>query len=333
MLIAANSNGLAESHRALANTYGVDFDENESFVADTQNVLPVADAMYSSSDDTRPILSVPVPANAPAGIVGASTKSRTLLFRGIGQIVAPNSKFVRSVLSGAPSSVTLNTESNTVLASGPSISLISAVQTAANSRVLFSGSTDIFSNEFFSHPDASNRELLTNALQWLVHAKGYLRVSEMRHYKASDGAAINGVVPTSYRLKDDIVYETVVEEYDGKKHQWVPYITDKALFQAIMIDPYVRANIPFSAVDNRYKLEWRAPDVHGVYKFEFSINQFAQEGSEGVGFIDAITTVPIRPFRHDEYPRFVFVAYPYYIGVFSIMAAFFVFTTLFLYSK
>jgi oligosaccharyltransferase complex subunit beta len=44
------------------------------------------------------------------------------------------------------------------------------------------------------------------------------------------------------------------------------------------------------------------------------------------------TQVSVRPFRHDEYERFIFAATPYYVGVGSVIAAFFAFSALFLFS-
>jgi oligosaccharyltransferase complex subunit beta len=43
--------------------------------------------------------------------------------------------------------------------------------------------------------------------------------------------------------------------------------------------------------------------------------------------------VPVRPFKHNEYERFLVAAYPYYASGFSTMAAFFVFGFFFLYHK
>lgn len=43
--------------------------------------------------------------------------------------------------------------------------------------------------------------------------------------------------------------------------------------------------------------------------------------------------VPVRPFRHDEYERFLTCAFPYYASAASTMAAFFVLGWFFLYSK
>jgi oligosaccharyltransferase complex subunit beta len=41
----------------------------------------------------------------------------------------------------------------------------------------------------------------------------------------------------------------------------------------------------------------------------------------------------VRPFRHNEFERFLVAAYPYYASVFSTMGAFFLFGFAFQYHK
>ena len=41
-------------------------------------------------------------------------------------------------------------------------------------------------------------------------------------------------------------------------------------------------------------------------------------------------TVPVVPPRHDEYPRFLSAAWPYYIGAISTSVGFFLFSTIWL---
>lgn len=43
--------------------------------------------------------------------------------------------------------------------------------------------------------------------------------------------------------------------------------------------------------------------------------------------------VPVRPFKHDEYERFLLAAYPYYTSAVSTMVAFFALGLVFLYGK
>lgn len=44
-------------------------------------------------------------------------------------------------------------------------------------------------------------------------------------------------------------------------------------------------------------------------------------------------TVPIRPFKHHEYERFIVQAYPYYASIASCMAGFLAVGALFLWTK
>jgi len=49
--------------------------------------------------------------------------------------------------------------------------------------------------------------------------------------------------------------------------------------------------------------------------------------------LDEVIEVSVIPFRHNEFPRFITHAFPYYFSVFSIMAATFIFILSFLYSE
>lgn len=70
-----------------------------------------------------------------------------------------------------------------------------------------------------------------------------------------------------------------------------------------------------------------APDVYGVFKFVVDYNRV------GYSYIHFEEQVPIRPYRHDEYERFIVAAYPYYASIFSTMGAFFLFGLSVLYTK
>ena len=52
----------------------------------------------------------------------------------------------------------------------------------------------------------------------------------------------------------------------------------------------------------------------------------------GYTFIDEMTEVTIMQFRHDEFPRFLSIAFPYYLNVFATMGAGFLFVLTFLYA-
>eukprot|EP00461_Guttulinopsis_vulgaris_P003583 UN03584 len=91
---------------------------------------------------------------------------------------------------------------------------------------------------------------------------------------------------------------------------------------------------------NKYNIpvEFTLPDHMGVFKISFSTNQaFSDPRSTGISFLspdkEKQMVVNVRPFAHDEWPRYAFVAYPYYIGFFITMFASVVFSYAFLYTK
>lgn len=69
------------------------------------------------------------------------------------------------------------------------------------------------------------------------------------------------------------------------------------------------------------------PDVYGVFKFVIDYRR------KGWSTIHLEEQVPIRPYRHNEYERFLLAAYPYYTTGFSMMVGFFVLGFFVLYSK
>ena len=73
--------------------------------------------------------------------------------------------------------------------------------------------------------------------------------------------------------------------------------------------------------------EIHVPDTYGVFKFVVDYKRL------GYSYIELSEQVPVRPFKHDEFERFILTAYPYYTSAFSCMAAFLVFGIFFLYQK
>eukprot|EP00639_Heterosigma_akashiwo_P029114 CAMPEP_0194688364 /NCGR_PEP_ID=MMETSP0295-20121207/16880_1 /TAXON_ID=39354 /ORGANISM="Heterosigma akashiwo, Strain CCMP2393" /LENGTH=131 /DNA_ID=CAMNT_0039577017 /DNA_START=3 /DNA_END=399 /DNA_ORIENTATION=+ len=64
-----------------------------------------------------------------------------------------------------------------------------------------------------------------------------------------------------------------------------------------------------------YSTTLKTPDVYGVFKFHVLYRR------PGLSVINFDTQVSVRPFKHDEYERFIPAAFPYYAGAFSTMAA------------
>ncbi len=119
------------------------------------------------------------------------------------------------------------------------------------------------------------------------------------------------------------MYRIVLEQ--SKNGKWVPFTPSDVQFEAVMLDPYIRKN--FTARGDYLEVQFKLPDHYGVFTFKVDYQR------SGLTFLKQTETVQVRPFRHDQYPRFLTVARPYYANIFSLMAATFVLTIVFLFHK
>lgn len=84
--------------------------------------------------------------------------------------------------------------------------------------------------------DYSNREFVSNVLDWNFGLKGILRVSRVS--STNQGAA--GEQISEIRIKDILEYEVELLSYDHALKKWLPYIADDLMLEFIMLDPYIR---------------------------------------------------------------------------------------------
>ena len=68
-----------------------------------------------------------------------------------------------------------------------------------------------------------------------------------------------------------------------------------------------------------------APDVNGVFKFQLDYQR------PGLTHIHLEEPAPIRPYRHDEFERFIPAAFPYYAAIACSGAGFFIVSAVLLY--
>lgn len=111
---------------------------------------------------------------------------------------------------------------------------------------------------------------------------------------------------------------------------WSPVKFTDLQLEAVMLDPYIRTTFtpqPPTKTATPYKVEVMLPDVYGV--FTLKIAHYRQ----GYTYLEHNELISIRALRHDEYDRFLVVAWPYYASSFSMMAAFWVVCCLMLFNK
>ncbi|KAK1292251.1 Dolichyl-diphosphooligosaccharide--protein glycosyltransferase 48 kDa subunit [Acorus calamus] len=309
--------------RDIAIECGIDFDEDQSSVVIDHISYAVSEkegdhTLIASDDFIRSDV-----------ILGEKKIEAPVLFRGIGHALNAANSLVLKVLSASPSAYSANP--NSELSSPPSltgtaISLVSVVQARNNARILISGSLDLFSNRYadvvnfsWKYEKSGNEQFVTELSKWVFHERGHLKAVNVKHNKAGEKAE-----PAMYRINDDLEYSVEIYEWSGTS--WKPYVADDVQVQFYMMSPYVLRTLSHDQ-KGLYSTSFKVPDVYGVFQFKVEYQKL------GYTSLSLSKQIPVRPYKHNEYERFIKAAYPYYGASFSMMAGFFIFSIIFLYHK
>ncbi|CAG5129062.1 unnamed protein product [Candidula unifasciata] len=325
VLIAASSN-IGDPVRELATECGVEFDEEGTAVIDHLNYDVADEGKHTLIvADTENLLKAPL-------IVGDKINS-PLLFRGVGMVSDPENPLVLNVLHASSTAYSYKPDEKIdefPLAVGSSTLLIAALQARNNARVVFVGSLDFFSDQFFQasvqkanggkkFDQSGNQVLALNLARWAFKDKGVLRVGKVSHHLEKERDT-----PQAYTVMQQVEYSIVIEELiDG---QWKPFKADDVQLEFVRIDPFVRTTLKPKA-DGTFTANFKLPDVYGVYQFKVDYNRI------GYTHLYSATQVSVRPLEHTQYERFILSAYPYYASAFSMMAGVFILSLVFLHYK
>ncbi|OWF43409.1 dolichyl-diphosphooligosaccharide--protein glycosyltransferase 48 kDa subunit-like [Mizuhopecten yessoensis] len=322
-VLVAGSSNIGDPLRELATECGLEFDEEKSTVIDHLN--------YDALDQGKHTLIVADPKNlldAPM-IVGTKATS-PLLFRGVGMIADPENPLVLNVLHASSTAYSFNPDAKIEdypHAVGSSTLLVAALQARNNARVMFVGSLDFFSDEFFTSAvhhaitnkkfeKSGNEQLSMNLAQWVFKEKGVLRVGTVKHNKKGESQP-----PLAYTVFEEVEYSIGIEELKGG--QWKPFDHKDVQLEFVRIDPFVRTLL--TSKNGLFGVTFKLPDVYGVYQFRVDYNRI------GFTHLYSTTQVSVRPLEHTQYERFIPSAFPYYASAFSMMAGVFIFSLVFLH--
>ncbi|XP_027163114.1 dolichyl-diphosphooligosaccharide--protein glycosyltransferase 48 kDa subunit-like [Coffea eugenioides] len=326
-LILVADESASDLIREVATECGVDFDEDPGAV-----VIDHINYAVSTTDGDHSLIAADDFIKSSI-ILGSNTIEAPVLFQGIGQMVNPSNDLVLKVLSASPSAYSANPKSklsNPPAIYGSAISLVSVVQARNNARILISGSLKMFSNQFFrygvqkagsptKHDKSGNEQFLTEISKWVFHERGHLKAVNVRHHRVGEVDE-----PSMYRINDDLEYSVEIFEWTGAN--WEPYVADDVQVQFYMMSPYVLKNLS-TDLKGVYHTSFKVPDVYGVFQFKIEYQRL------GYSSLSLSKQIPVRPFRHNEYERFITAAFPYYGASFSMMAGFLLFTIFYLYNK
>ncbi|GAA98921.1 uncharacterized protein L969DRAFT_88967 [Mixia osmundae IAM 14324] len=206
--------------------------------------------------------------------------------------------------------------------SGEQAGLISAMQTLNNGRIVFSGSLDVFAN---CDESVANSALVGDLSRWTFHEKAVLRVLTRSHRRLIDGEGAQP--PSEYRVGEEMAYSIALQEYNGK--DWVAFEATDIQLEVSMLTPHLRITLPKDTVQSTsdvgvYSAQFALPDQHGVFTLRVDYRR------PGLTWTTIKDQISITPLRHNEYPRFITGAIPYYAGASSVSLALIVFASLWL---
>lgn len=329
VLVAASSE-VGDVLRDLGMEVGVELDERDTAVIDHLN--------YDVKDKGDHTLLVVDPGNVIDAelIVGAKTSSPAL-YSGLGMTADVDNPLVMEIMTGYTTSYSYfpnDQVSEYPHAVGKGTLLIAGLQARNNARVVFSGSIDFFSNKFFAvsaqkaipgaklYETSANRNMAIALSKWVFKEVGVLRYGGLSHFLLKEG---RGNTPAAYTVEDEIRYEIEIQELVNGK--WVPFKAKDVQLEFVRIDPYVCIFMNHMAKTNVYYVEFKLPDVYGVFQFKVDYNRV------GYTHLYSTTQVSVRPFQHTQYERFIPSAYPYYASALSMMVGLFIFSIVFLHFK
>ena len=204
-----------------------------------------------------------------------------------------------------------------VAAQGLSLVLGAAHQTLNGARAVLLGSLDMLSNELVE----KNSETIKKIVSWTFGNRAILRIRDFAHHRVGEKEH-----PRMYREKDDVVVGAKFEQLVGRDN-WVPYTADDIQIEYVMMDPHVRDFLKYNAAKTRHELAFKIPDVYGIFKFKIVYNRL------GYNPIKFEQVAPVRNYRHNDYERFLFCAYPYYASCFVSLVMVAIVSVLFLNHK
>lgn len=280
-LLVAGSSNIGEVLREVASEVGFEVDDEGTAVIDHLS--------YDAKDQGKHTLVVADPKNLVKSDKIVGGVSSPLLYRGVGLLVDHENPLVLEILTGSSTSYSHNPDTpikDFPHAVGKQTVLIAGLQARNNARVIFSGSFEFFSDEFFTSKvepvtgaaqASGNKDLALSLTKWCFKQSGVLKVESVSHNKAGESAE-----PGHYTIKDDAVYTIVVKELvDG---EWVGYDGKDMQMEFVRIDPFVRITLD-NKKDGKMVGEFKVPDTYGVYQFKVNYHR--------VGYTRVYTTTQV----------------------------------------
>jgi len=320
ILLAANEN-TGTIIQDLLYEFGVKVDEPKFTVHDnfvhnstTSNILAIEELENPISLDKL---------DAPVLYYGTAIKS------------SGKNPYVKPILVGGPAAYSWDDTvvNKAPLVTGNNVILVNTLQAVNNARIVMTGSTKMFTDEYINSPvkindktyeQSGNLDFITNISKWTFQEKKILKVISSKHHKVGETER-----PEYYTIKNNMHYEIEISEYnDGV---WQPFNATDIQLELIMLDPYIRATLKQQPITNphssTYAIDLMVPDHCGVFTFKVDYRRY------GLSWIKETDVIAIHPLHYNEFPRYLIQGLPYYFGAFSMLVGFIIISILALYHE
>lgn len=233
------------------------------------------------------------------------------------------------ILNAEKSSYIYNSHEETIISETPEslgtqANLVSVFQSNIGSRLVLSGSKYLFSDRFISHPGVNNGQFVQELFKWTLRRKSIIKCSEMIHHNLRT----NERNPSEYRIGD--LMQVMVNFSIVEDNKLFPFVSDDVQVELTLLDPYIRTKMEYVSSSESYatyQIMVKIPDKYGLFKVGISLLK------EGLTPVSLQTFVKVRQHWHDEFPRFLLIAYPYYTCGFISSITFLVFLIIVLHRK
>ncbi|KAI5793086.1 Dolichyl-diphosphooligosaccharide--protein glycosyltransferase subunit WBP1 [Geopyxis carbonaria] len=309
ILLLTSPSGTPEQARELARELDIELPPRDYSAVDHFNY----DSISSPEKHDIILVNRPAQSKGKQNYFSGKSDDEVIAFRGAGHILG-NRPLLFPILSGSRTAYTYDTKEDFAYAedawtTGTQMHYVTGMQARNNARFTVSGSTEMFSDEYFGMEVSkrngkkvitANRKFAKEITQWTFKETGVLKVVGIKHYLTNQtNAEIN---PSIYRVKNDVAtFEIELAEWSV--NHWMPFtvpVEDSMQLEFTMLDPYYRLPLlptTTKAESRIYSTSFRVPDQHGVFAFKVNYKRPL------VTYLEEKYTVTVRHFAHNEYTR------------------------------
>eukprot|EP00177_Eucheuma_denticulatum_P007481 GFKZ01013622.1.p1 GENE.GFKZ01013622.1~~GFKZ01013622.1.p1 ORF type:complete len:432 (-),score=70.87 GFKZ01013622.1:377-1672(-) len=299
-LFAVSAHGYSDYMSKVVEAMGVDLDNKHHRVIDHQHVAELLD------DGSRTFVHAGGVVESEYLFGEGKIAGGDVVFSGPGATLFKDNELVDAVVWGSGSAYSVGGDKAMVRvprAVGSGCVFGAAVGMRTGGRAGYWGSLEALGNEAMGKYERHGTGM-RSFLGWSMGEGGKLRVGR-RRWEVLDADGRMEV-----RVGDVVRFEVEVEEMVGG--EWRAWEGGDMQVELGMLNVWARKRL-VKAEGSWMRAEILVPDRIGVYSFR------VEYWRVGMGAVSLREEVPVRPFLHNEYERFIGMAGPYYAGAFSML--------------